>query len=221
MARRNERVYALVFATAIAAVLGVVVSTAANVLAPRIAANKELERKKNVLIATRLLAPDDSPGRAEIRQMYKARIVEHRVGDERLPMFTAVDASGATTALCIPVAGRGLWGPIRGYLALAANEPRVLRVTFYEHRETPGLGAEISSTRWTERWVGKWVASANGTLASIRVKKTPVDANDPADVRHAVDAVSGATITSRAVESLVRAGLKTYWPHLEARWRTN
>ncbi len=76
---------------------------------------------------------------------------------------------------------------------------------FYDHGETPGLGGEVDNPRWKQQWVGKEVYGDDLSEPGIRLVKGGVDAN-AADSEHKVDALSGATITSRGVEHLVN-----YW----------
>ena len=210
----------ITFAACLGAVLGLFVSTAATLLAPRIARNIELERQHQVLLATGLVPPDSAASVRATAAIYAARIVEEQlaVGDQRLPLYRAVDERGATVARCFPVEGPGLWGVIRGYLALDADATHVVGVTFYEHRETPGLGAQIESPRWTQRWRGKAVVDDYGELTGVDVVHGAVDETDDWQAAHAVDGISGATITSHAVERLTRAGLERYRPYLEELW---
>lgn len=215
---RDSTLGAFVFAGALAAVLGLLVSSAANVLAPRIAANKEMERKRHVLIASGLIDARVRADRERIETLYRERIVELevRVGDTEQPLFVAKTERGDTAARCLPVAGPGLWGPIKGYVSVDATGTKIVGVTFYEHQETPGLGAEIADPRWTRKWRGKSIVDASGTLTSVLVNKGPIDTTNPWLVEHAVDGISGATVTSKAVEGLVRKALTDYQRHLGA-----
>jgi Na+-transporting NADH:ubiquinone oxidoreductase subunit C len=199
------------FAAVVSAVLGIVVAVTAAALAPRIARNVELERKRHVLAAI----GEDVP-RALLASRYQEIVRDDIVvlAGTPYPVHRVVDDHDRTRAYCVPIEGAGLWGPIRGYLALDADATRVLGVTFHEHRETPGLGAQIEDRSWTGRWVGKSIVDERGGLAQLRVVRG-ARPDDP----HAVDAISGATITSRAVESLVQRGLERYRPFLEERWR--
>ena len=42
----------------------------------------------------------------------------------------------------LPVYGKGLWSTLYGFLAIATDGNTVKGITFYEHKETPGLGGE-------------------------------------------------------------------------------
>lgn len=119
---------------------------------------------------------------------------------------------GAPDALVLPISGRGLWSTLYGYLALDKDTTTVRGITFYEHGETPGLGGEIDNPRWKALWVGRKAYDAQW-LPQLSVIKGQAGApdRDPGNV----DGLSGATLTSRGVEKLVRFwlgsdGLGTY-----------
>jgi Na+-transporting NADH:ubiquinone oxidoreductase subunit C len=108
----------------------------------------------------------------------------------------------------------GLWGTLYGYIALAADTQTVRGITFYQHKETPGLGGEVDNARWKALWPGRKVYDARGRPI-LNVKKGragPVE-SDP----HNVDGLSGATITSRGVGHLVRfwLGEEAFGPYLK------
>lgn len=112
-----------------------------------------------------------------------------------------VKEGGDVTSVILPIEGKGLWSTLYGFIALSADTRTVLGITFYEHRETPGLGGEVDNPRWKALWVGR-KAFDDQWQPKIAVRKGaagPVDA-DP----YQVDGLSGATITSRGVTELVR-----------------
>ena len=57
----------------------------------------------------------------------------------------------------LPVYGKGLWGTLWGYLALKSDLETIQGLTFYKHKETPGLGGEVDNPRWKGQWPGKQV----------------------------------------------------------------
>ena len=66
------------------------------------------------------------------------------------------------------------------------------------------LGGEIDNPRWLAQWSGKQLYDRERKLR-IAVVKGGVDRDSP-ESRHQVDAISGATLTSRGVSNLMR-----YW----------
>ncbi|MFV0358947.1 FMN-binding protein, partial [Tropicimonas sp.] len=84
---------------------------------------------------------------------------------------------------------------------------------FYDHAETPGLGAEVDNPRWKAQWQGKKLRDAEGDLKITVAKGVP-----SADMRdYQVDAIAGATLTSTGVDNLVRywMGANGFAPFLE------
>ena len=81
----------------------------------------------------------------------------------------------------------------------------VYGVYFSHASETPGLGANIVAPKFRDQFVGKEVMK-NGTFASIAVMK----AGQMADEQDQVDAISGGTITSKGVESMLKNCIGNY-----------
>lgn len=108
----------------------------------------------------------------------------------------------ALERVILPVHGYGLWSTMYGLLALAPDAKTVRAVTFYDQRETAGLGGEVANPKWQARWDGKEVIDQDGRPV-FRVVKGSVDPNS-STARHEVDGLSGATLTSNGVTNLVR-----------------
>ena len=75
-------------------------------------------------------------------------------------------------------------------------------LTFYEHAETPGLGGEVDNAKWKALWPGKKVYGADDQVA-LSVIKGKVNASTP-QPEHKVDGLSGASLTTRGVDNLVK-----------------
>ncbi len=121
---------------------------------------------------------------------------------------------GERKALILPIEGYGLWGTLYGYLALAPDTRTIVGITFYQHKETPGLGGEVDNPRWKALWPGR-LAFNERWQPAITVKKGI--AGPPDQDPYQVDGLSGATITSRGVTALVRfwLGDDGFGPYLE------
>jgi Na+-transporting NADH:ubiquinone oxidoreductase subunit C len=124
--------------------------------------------------------------------------------DRSYPMYLA-NVDGKQLAV-IPMVGKGLWGPIWGYVALESDYNTVYGAVFNHKSETPGLGAEISEGFFQEPFEGKKIYDENGNLVSIDVKKGGADASNP----HAVDGITGGTITSNGVAEMLERTLGIY-----------
>lgn len=128
---------------------------------------------------------------------------DHRL----LPVYVA-NIDGVTKYI-LPLQGTGLWGPIWGYISLNEDKNTIFGTVFDHKGETPGLGAEITQDHFSRQFEGKMIFD-HGELVSILVKK-----GGGATGVHEIDAISGGTITSKGVESMIKNYLTCYEPFLK------
>jgi len=122
------------------------------------------------------------------------------------------DDAGEIDKVILPIHGYGLWSTLYGFIALEENGNDIFGLQFYEHAETPGLGAEVDNPRWKALWSGKRLADDNGELQISVTKTAP-----PAGEDYHIDALAGATLTTVGVHNLVNfwMGETGYKPFLE------
>ncbi len=130
-----------------------------------------------------------------------------------LSVYVRMDGD-SVGAIAMPLNGKGLWGPISGYLALDPSASTVMGATFTAPKETPGLGAEIQEPKFVDQWTGKKLKEGQGP-APIRVVKGQSELLCPDNVDKCVDGVSGATITSRGVDEMVATAVQHYDAYLK------
>ena len=104
---------------------------------------------------------------------------------------------GSLDKVILPIHGYGLWSTLYGFIALENNLNDIFGLQFYQHAETPGLGAEVDNPKWKAQWKGKKLNNENGELM-IQVAKTQKYKE------HHIDALAGATLTSNGVDNLVK-----------------
>ena len=124
--------------------------------------------------------------------------------DRKYPLF--VYTNNGTTKYIVPVRGKGLWGPIWGYIAFNDDMNTISGAVFDHEGETPGLGAEINTPGFEKPFTGKTIFDENGNFVSIEVVKGGADPGNP----HAVDAISGGTITSKGLQAMLEDCLAGY-----------
>ncbi|MCX8954111.1 Na(+)-translocating NADH-quinone reductase subunit C [Ruegeria sp. NA] len=132
------------------------------------------------------VALDDDP--AGIGRKAKYRVI-----------YLLRDDSGALDKVILPLHGYGLWSTLYGFIALEKNGNDIFGLQFYQHGETPGLGAEVDNPRWKALWNGKKLHDDAGALQITVAKSQPA-----AGPEFFVDALAGATLTSRGVDNLVK-----------------
>ncbi|WP_350588457.1 MULTISPECIES: Na(+)-translocating NADH-quinone reductase subunit C [unclassified Psychrobacter] len=132
----------------------------------------------------------------------------------RKPKYAKVyvknDDAGKPEMVVLPIQGYGLWGTIYGFLTLESDMNTIKGISFYEHKETPGLGARIEEPKWRAMWSGIHSYDENGDVATGVTK-----AGNPKD--NWVDGISGATLTSRGVSNMIQfwLGEQGYKPYLD------
>lgn len=109
---------------------------------------------------------------------------------------------GHIELIILPVYGKGYASTMYGFLALAGDGNTVMALDFYEHGETPGMGAEITDPQWQGRWHGKKVRDEQGRLRIGVAPGAVVSGGENA--AYEVDGLSGATRTGRGVTNLLR-----------------
>ena len=102
----------------------------------------------------------------------------------------------------LPLHGYGLWSTLYGFVALENDFNTIIGLGFYAHLETPGLGGEVDNASWKAQWKGKKVNDQQGQLAVTVTKAGIADLSSD----YEIDGLSGATLTTRGVDNLVR-----YW----------
>lgn len=136
-----------------------------------------------------------------------------RLGTDVL-VYLVEDDKGALQTVVLPIEGYGLWGTLYGFLALDADLTTIKGITFYEDKETPGLGGEVNNPRWKALWRGRRAFNDQEKPAIAVIKGT---AGPPSEDPYHVDGLSGATMTSRGVTNLLHfwLGENGFGPFLE------
>ncbi len=126
-------------------------------------------------------------------------------GRRKLPVFVCTTSDGATKYI-LPVYGAGLWGPIWGYVALDSDGSTIYGAYFAHQGETPGLGAEIEKPAFSDQFQGKHLFK-DGRFHPVAVVKA---GQQPLNGEDYVDGISGGTITSKGVGTMLDNCLTPY-----------
>lgn len=124
----------------------------------------------------------------------------------------------------IPINGFGLWDAIYGYLAIKPDGNTVIGTSWYDQKETPGLGANIAEAYWQNLFPGKHIFQENASgqtdyktaplgIVVVKGKVSEVLGNSP-KAKSAVDGMAGATLTGNGVTDAYRDVLSPYRPFL-------
>lgn len=221
------------FAGAMCVVVSLLLTGAATGLKGFQERNATLDRYKNILKSVDLIeagktyAPEaiQTLYTDNIRRAFVARdgeiVPSEESGPGELSLYLYAADDGTIRAYIIPIESRGLWGKIKGYLALDEDGSTIQGFTVYQHNETPGLGGEIESNRFQEKFEGKRIVDRSGDFVSVAVAKGEVEETVPPEERsHWVDGISGATLTGKFLSGGIRETLRAYEP-ISIRFRNN
>lgn len=221
-----------IIAIALCLVCSVLVASSAILLQPIQLANDVNEKRKNILEVAGIYDPSKSI--EEQFKVIETRVVDFSSGQfdrtidsdtfdmfdknknsfsrlaedpakiVSMPRFASIylvkDEQDNVSSVILPVYGYGLWSTMYGFIALQPDLNHISGLKFYDQRETPGLGAEVDNPIWRKQWENKKIFSEDGELM-IHVSK---GASSSAEADYGVDAISGASMTSRGVHNLLR-----------------
>jgi Na+-transporting NADH:ubiquinone oxidoreductase subunit C len=225
--------YIFIFATIMVIIVATLLTFVAESLRPYQEKNVEVEKKLDILRSVGLAAGvDEVEDKATyVEREYSENITRSKVinvngeelegvdaftvnmkvelakepGDRYLPMFIYTSPEGKEINI-VPLQGKGLWGPIWGYISFEPDKSTIYGATFSHAKETPGLGAEITEPFFEDQFLGKMIFDEGNQFVSVEVLKGGTDPDDP----HAVNAISGGTITSVALQAMLYDCLINY-----------
>lgn len=215
--------YTIGFAVGISLIVALLLSGAATQLKPMQDKNRQLDKRKNILIAADLSASTPAEIESTYAKSIKSFVIDQKTGKKvdgkdaetvsepgLLPVFERVEG-GKTVAYVYPVQGKGLWSTLYGYMAVKPDGNEIVGLTFYKHGETPGLGAEIEAAYFRDMFKGKRLYSA-GKLVGITVAKGKAkdQVTYATQKDHMVDGISGATLTGNGVMKMTKTEPKKY-----------
>lgn len=227
----NSDIYAIIYSAVVVVIVAFLLAGVSSMLKPMQDANVELDKKKQILASLNIKGAEDAAAEYDSKVIgdiivdkagnVKAneggfKVSNDDVNEDNLPLYIA-NIDGAKKYI-IPMTGNGLWGGIWGYIALNDDCNTIYGVYFSHASETPGLGAEIASDKFQNRFtkdkdgnaIVKKVYDENGNVA-LAVEK----GKGKAGADYHIDAVSGATITCNGLQVMLETKLAPYYNYLK------
>lgn len=180
----NELVRMTVVLTSLATIAGGVLAAVHTGTADRIAA-QQLEYVKGPAIRSIMAATTNNP----LEDSFRLSVAE-----EEKTFFIGSLASGET-AVAFEEFGKGFGGEIGVMVGINMDSDTILGAAVTVHSETPGLGAKAKNDR-----------SFTSQFEGLPVSATVAVTQDGGQI----DAISGATTTSRAVCDAIARSLARY-----------
>lgn len=105
----------------------------------------------------------------------------------------------------VSIYGQGLWGPVWGYIAFTKGTTNILGSYFDHASETPGLGGKIKDDpSFRAQFAGK-IVDYSAELPFAIVK-----GGAPEGMTNGIDAITGATMTSKYLNIAINNWLEAY-----------
>jgi len=224
----NKNSYTFTFAAVMVIVVAAVLSFAATSLKEKQDNNIRLEKMQNILSSINVEVERDGAEAVYTDFIKKELVVNNfqpvegiaafdielskevvKTPSERNAPLYIAEKEGKTYFI-LPLRGKGLWGPIWGYISLEQNASTIYGATFDHKSETPGLGAEIKTEVFTSLFPDKEVLNESGEFTGITVMKGNASGS------HQVNGISGGTITSVGVQDMIQDCMKAYIPFLKS-----
>ena len=188
----KAKIYTLFYAAILGIVCSLLLTSAAEFTEPYRNANKKAEEMRNILEALKVPFEKDASSQ-KLVEIFNANIKQQERQGQTIYSY---QKDGKPRAHAIRFSGPGLWGPVKGFLALESDMRTIRGITFYQQQETPGLGGEIASAGFRNQFVGKSILDESG--------KAGIIIRTGADTKiNGVDAVTGATMTCDKVQIML------------------
>jgi Na+-transporting NADH:ubiquinone oxidoreductase subunit C len=201
----KKRLFSVVYMFGLTFFFTALVSTIYEVNRERIAINEEIKLQRVVLEVLGMEPEQGTPDK-RVREIFEKRVkVEEKEGRILYRGFT--EEGKTLVGYAFPLYGAGFWGSIYGMMGVDPQLERVIGVSFFRHSETPGLGGRITEAWFKDQFAGKRLLP-RGKEGKYFSLVTPGTAQAEGDL----DAITGATGTSRAVDRLLDETLKDYLP---------
>jgi Na+-transporting NADH:ubiquinone oxidoreductase subunit C len=191
--------YTLVYAAVLGTVGSLGLTFAAEFTKPYQEANRKAEEALNILLALNVPGAEEAT-KEEVLVLREEKVQEIKRGQVMTYVYSPGGAEAKPESVAIRFAGPGLWGPIKGFLAMDPDMTRIKGITFYEQEETPGLGGEIVKDWFLARFKGLSLRDADGKPGII------IGAGGEASNR--IDGITAATMTCDKVEDMLNEAIK-------------
>ena len=195
MAKKNfSNTYIFIYSAVLVVVAALILTVVSVSLKPMQTRNQQAETKQMILKTIGVEATRDNADELFAKHITEADGLGDTLAPLRSPSYYTFDGG-----IIIPLKGTGLWGPIWGYLALD-GDGTVVGAVFDHKGETPGLGGEIATDKFAQRFIGKKMDTQAIHLAKNADHSNPYE----------VDAISGGTMTSNGVTAMLAKAYEDY-----------
>ena len=232
----NNNTYTVIYTTIVVVLVAAVLAFVSQKLGPMQAANEKAETVSQILTAARFGEKDHwgEIGNKATLDFYKENIETSILVDIDANEAGSLDGSDAEVysvsqlkaqnynikdgsafsipvyqfkngVMVFPVYGAGLWGPVWGYIAVQNDFKTIVGAYFDHESETPGLGGKIKDDpSFRAKFEGKVIDVNDEKPFSI------IKGGVPEGKLNAIDAITGASMTSKGLDAAITTWLNAY-----------
>jgi Na+-transporting NADH:ubiquinone oxidoreductase subunit C len=187
--------YPIILMSLLTAVFTLVLSYLNYSTAEKISLLQGADLQRKILYVFDIDTPSDEPD--DIRKVFEEKIESEEIKDEIIYTFKE---NGEVKGYAFPATGPGLWGTINAYVGISKDYSEVLGLEFISQDETPGLGGRIAEEWYKEQFRG--IDLTNVSDNNYVIYRPATGGN--------VDAIAGATLTSKSVSKLVNEDMYNF-----------
>lgn len=191
---KQSLIYTVIFTFLVSFAFVTILAFANDSTREQVQLNQELARQRAILNALNI----DYDGPDDVQAKFEAVETDTENGTE---LYRA--EKDDHVAVAKEFSGSGLWGTIRGILAVQADLSRTVGIEIIQHNETPGLGGRIDEPWFKEQ------------LRNLRIVDGTIEVGSAGDgdedkENGEIDAITGATRTSDAMRVILSNELSTF-----------
>ena len=208
----KKRVLSVVYMFLITLFFASLVSTVKLLSERKIEFNQAIKLQR-IILQVLNIPTEERMAKEDFSRIFKNRVKEIDV--EGRTLYVGYEEDGRTIqGYAFPVGGPGFWGPIQGMVGITPDATKVLGIAFFKHSETPGLGGRITETWFLDQFkdLPLYPIEGNQNIFYLGPAGTGKAPNE-------LDAITGATNTSSAVEAFLNQDLdyflKELWGSIE------
>jgi len=197
---KKSPAYIIGFMIVICVVFGTGVSVVHNATQDMLEKNKRFHRNR-IICQAFLLRVSDESAKAYAETISKHIEIKGITDGNRIRnVYRRIDPENP--AVGFDFGGMGFWDRIDGIIVFTQNLEKIINIQFFDHKETPGLGARIEEKWFTDQFKGVRIAWNKDVSDRVLIGRATGAKPD-----NQVDAITGATQTSMALKRFLNAEL--------------
>ena len=199
----NEKVYSVGFMFLVAFFFTFLVSAVKLTNEDRIERNKQAKLQKTIIQVLGIQTKEHMSAE-DLSRLFDERVETIQLEDKNV--YVGYERNREKIiGYAFPVGGPGFWGAIQGMVAVAPDASKIIGIEFYNHNETPGLGARISEPWFSEQFSGLPLYPIEGDDQIFYLNP-----EREGKAHNELDAITGASRTSDAVERFLNRDLNLF-----------